>query len=151
MIPVPFLDVVIDVGILSQLIPEINARFGLALNRSVCLILQPNRCTGMNCVNAESSFPVWWWHVQQSKIFEQCCSESDHKASHKIHSTRWSTGSCEPRLFCHEKIAEAHVEDCYRTAKIFSKTDCSKQINFPSHFYPQTFQNSGRLICLKLL
>lgn len=28
-IPVPFLDVVIDVGILSQLIPEINARFGL--------------------------------------------------------------------------------------------------------------------------
>ena len=30
MIPVPFLDVVIDVGILSQLIPEINARFGLA-------------------------------------------------------------------------------------------------------------------------
>ena len=29
-IPVPFLDVVIDVGILSQLIPEINARFGLA-------------------------------------------------------------------------------------------------------------------------
>jgi len=29
-IPVPFLDVLIDVGILSQLIPEINARFGLA-------------------------------------------------------------------------------------------------------------------------
>ena len=29
-IPVPFLDVVVDVGILSQLIPEINARFGLA-------------------------------------------------------------------------------------------------------------------------
>ena len=29
-IPVPFLDVAIDVGILSQLIPEVNARFGLA-------------------------------------------------------------------------------------------------------------------------
>ncbi|NHB56733.1 hypothetical protein [Acinetobacter shaoyimingii] len=29
-IPVPFLDVVIDVGILSVLIPEINAKFGLA-------------------------------------------------------------------------------------------------------------------------
>ena len=29
-IPVPFLDVVIDVGILSQLLPEINAKFGLA-------------------------------------------------------------------------------------------------------------------------
>ncbi|WP_179998843.1 hypothetical protein [Acinetobacter sp. YH12239] len=29
-IPVPFLDVVIDVGMLSILIPEINARFGLA-------------------------------------------------------------------------------------------------------------------------
>ena len=29
-IPVPFLDVFIDVGILSQLIPQINARFGLA-------------------------------------------------------------------------------------------------------------------------
>ena len=29
-IPVPFLDVVIDVGILSVLIPEINTRFGLA-------------------------------------------------------------------------------------------------------------------------
>lgn len=29
-IPVPFLDVVIDVGILSQLVPEINARFGLS-------------------------------------------------------------------------------------------------------------------------
>ena len=29
-IPVPFLDVVIDVGILSQLITEINARIGLS-------------------------------------------------------------------------------------------------------------------------
>lgn len=29
-IPIPFFDVVIDVGILSLLIPEINARFGLA-------------------------------------------------------------------------------------------------------------------------
>ena len=29
-IPVPFLDVVIDVGILSMLIPEINVRFGLS-------------------------------------------------------------------------------------------------------------------------
>lgn len=29
-IPVPFLDVVIDVGILSQLLPQINAKFGLA-------------------------------------------------------------------------------------------------------------------------
>lgn len=29
-IPVPFLDVVVDVGILSFLIPEINRRFGLA-------------------------------------------------------------------------------------------------------------------------
>lgn len=29
-IPVPFLDIVIDVGILSALIPEINTRFGLA-------------------------------------------------------------------------------------------------------------------------
>lgn len=29
-IPVPFLDVVIDVGILSVLIPEINVRFGLS-------------------------------------------------------------------------------------------------------------------------
>ena len=30
MIPVPFLDVVIDVGMLSMLIPEINTRFGLS-------------------------------------------------------------------------------------------------------------------------
>ena len=29
-IPIPFFDVVIDVGILSQLLPEINQRFGLA-------------------------------------------------------------------------------------------------------------------------
>jgi uncharacterized protein (DUF697 family) len=29
-IPVPFFDVFIDVGILSKLIPEVNARFGLA-------------------------------------------------------------------------------------------------------------------------
>lgn len=29
-IPVPFFDVVVDIGLLSQLIPDINARFGLA-------------------------------------------------------------------------------------------------------------------------
>lgn len=29
-IPIPFFDVMIDVGLLSQLIPEVNARFGLA-------------------------------------------------------------------------------------------------------------------------
>lgn len=32
-IPIPFLDVVVDVGILSQLIPEINYRFGLSDDR----------------------------------------------------------------------------------------------------------------------
>lgn len=34
-IPVPFLDVLIDVGMLSQLLPEINARFGLEDKDSV--------------------------------------------------------------------------------------------------------------------
>ncbi|MDC4958668.1 hypothetical protein NRA01_13655, partial [Acinetobacter baumannii] len=29
-VPIPFFDVVVDLGILSQLIPDINSRFGLA-------------------------------------------------------------------------------------------------------------------------
>ena len=50
-IPVPFLDVVIDVGILSQLIPEINARFGLTQSKSVSTTQKPSKYIGQNCVN----------------------------------------------------------------------------------------------------
>jgi len=60
-VPVPFFDVIIDVGILSQLIPEINARFpalGSLQNKSVYMTRPPNRFTGKSCASAASNFPV---------------------------------------------------------------------------------------------
>ena len=57
-IPIPFLDVLIDVGILSQLIPEVNARFGLAPEQSRYLTQKPSKFIGVNSKNVGLSSQV---------------------------------------------------------------------------------------------
>ena len=103
-IPVPFMDVVIDIGILSQLIPEINARFGLAPDQ-ISVYDPKTRQVHWNELRKRgvefSGLVVARTAVK--KIFEQCCSESDHKASDKIHSPGWSIDCRQSGLFCHEK------------------------------------------------
>lgn len=57
-VPVPFFDVVIDVGMLSFLIPEINARFGLAPDQISVYDPCNEKSIGMNYANVVLSFQV---------------------------------------------------------------------------------------------
>ena len=66
-VPVPFFDVVIDVGILSQLIPEISARFGLAPEHIRVYDPATKQFIGKNYVNVVLSFLGSLLHVQLLK------------------------------------------------------------------------------------
>lgn len=64
-VPIPFFDVVVDLGMLTQIIPHINARFGLALNILVFTILKPRKSIGTNYANVVLSSLVWLSHAQR--------------------------------------------------------------------------------------
>ncbi len=66
-VPIPFFDVVVDLGILTQLIPDINARFGLAPEHVSVYDPKQKLFIGMNCVNVAFNFQVLWSRVQPLK------------------------------------------------------------------------------------
>jgi len=62
-VPIPFFDVVVDLGMLTQVIPDINARFGLAPEHISVYDPETKKFIGMNYANVVLSFQVLWWHV----------------------------------------------------------------------------------------
>ena len=117
-IPVPFMDVVIDVGILSQLIPEINARFGLSPEqisvydpKTRQIHWQELRKRGVEfsgLVVARTAVKKSLNNVAAKVIIKQVTKFSPLGGQLVAASLGY---------FVMKKIADAHVQDCYRTAK----------------------------------
>ena len=117
-IPVPFMDVVIDVGILSQLIPEINARFGLAPDqisvydpKTRQIHWQELRKRGVEfsgLVVARTAVKKSLNNVAAKVIIKQVT---------KFIPLGGQLVAASLGYFVMKKIADAHVQDCYRTAK----------------------------------
>lgn len=63
-VPIPFFDVVVDLGMLTQIIPDINARFGLAPEHISVYALKLKKYIGMNYVNVASNFQDLWLPAQ---------------------------------------------------------------------------------------
>lgn len=116
-IPVPFLDVVIDVGILSQLIPEINTRFGLA----------PEQISVYDPKTKE----VHWKELRKRGIefsslvvARTAVKKSINNVAAKVITKQVTKFiplggqiiAASLGYFVMKKVAEAHVEDCYRLA-----------------------------------
>ena len=117
-IPVPFMDVVIDIGILSQLIPEINARFGLAPDqisvydpKTRQIHWQELRKRGVEfsgLVVARTAVKKSLNNVAAKVIIKQVT---------KFIPLGGQLVAASLGYFVMKKIADAHVQDCYRTAK----------------------------------
>ena len=117
-IPVPFLDVVIDIGLLSQFIPEVNSRFGLA----------PDQISVFDPKTKEIH-----WKELRKRGFEfsgLVVARTAAKASLNNLAAKVITKQVTKFIplggsiiaaslgyIVMKKIAEAHVEDCYKLAK----------------------------------
>ncbi len=128
-IPVPFLDVLIDVGILSQLIPEINARFGLAPEQ--VSVFDPKtkqvqwdelRKRGVQF----SGFVVARTAVKKS--INNVAAKYITKQVTKFIPLGGQLIAASLGYFVMKKVAEAHVEDSYKLAKNIQQKQQSKTV-----------------------
>ena len=117
-VPVPFFDVVVDVGILSQLIPDINARFGLS----------PEQIS----VYDPATKQVHWHELRKrgvefsglvvartavKKSINNAAAKYITKQVTKFIPLGGQAIAAGLGYFVMKKVADAHVEDCYRLAK----------------------------------
>lgn len=128
-IPVPFLDVLIDVGILSQLIPGINARFGLAPEQ--VSVFDPKtkqvqwdelRKRGVQF----SGFVVARTAVKKS--INNVAAKYITKQVTKFIPLGGQLIAASLGYFVMKKVAEAHVEDSYKLAKNIQQKQQAKTV-----------------------
>lgn len=129
-IPVPFFDVVIDIGILSLLIPQINARFGLA----------PEQISVFDPKTKEIH-----WNELKKRGFEYSglvIARTAAKASLNNVAAKMITKQVTKFIplggsiiaaslgyIVMKKIAEAHVEECYKLAKSIQQKQRAQVVN----------------------
>src|SRR5690554_5921202 len=117
-IPVPFLDVVIDIGILSQLIPEINARFGLAPDQ-ISVYDPKTRQVHWNELRKRgvefSGLVVARTAVKKS--LNNVAAKVITKQVTKFIPLGGQLIAASLGYFVMKKVAEAHVEESYKIAK----------------------------------
>ena len=129
-IPVPFLDVVIDVGILSQLIPEINARFGLA----------PEQISVYDPKTKE----IHWSELRKrgvefsglvvartavKKSINNVAAKYITKQVTKFIPLGGQMIAAGLGYFVMKKVAEAHVEESYKLAKRIQQKQQAQVVN----------------------
>lgn len=117
-IPVPFLDVVVDVGILSQLIPEINARFGLAPEQISVFDLETKQIHWQEL--RKRGFEFSGLVVARTAVknsIHNFASKMITKQVSKYIPLGGQLVAASLGYFIMKKVAETHVEDCYKLAK----------------------------------
>ena len=128
-IPVPFFDVVIDVGILSQLIPEINARFGLS----------PEQIS----VYDPATKQIHWNELRKRGVEFSglVVARTAVKKSINNVAAKYITREITKFIplggqaiaaglgyFVMKTVADAHVEDCYKLAKNIQRKQHRQEI-----------------------
>lgn len=132
-VPVPFLDVVVDVGILSQLIPEINHRFGLSDER--LMVFDPK-----NKKVRWKELAKWGFEISSLVATRTSIKSSVQGFFTKIASKQITKFipfggqmvSAGLGYIIMKKIATAHVEESYQTAKRFQQEakDAQRTVNY---------------------
>ena len=117
-VPVPLLDVVIDVGILSQLIPEVNARFGLAPEQISVFDPKTNQVhwTELRKRGVEFSGLVVA-RTAVKKSLNNVAAKVITKQITKFIPLGGQIIAASLGYVVMKKVAEAHVQDCYQLAK----------------------------------
>ena len=128
-VPVPFFDVVIDVGILSQFIPEINARFGLS----------PEQIS----VYDPATKQIHWNELRKrgvefsglvvartavKKSINNVAAKYITKQITKFIPLGGQAIAAGLGYFVMKTVADAHVEDCYKLAKNIQRKQHRQEI-----------------------
>ncbi|MCH4246670.1 hypothetical protein [Acinetobacter populi] len=117
-VPVPFFDLVVDLGVLTTLLPEINAKFGLAPEQMSVYdpVTKKVHWNELRKRGFElSSFVVARTAVKQS--INGLVGKFVTKQVTKFIPLGGSIVAGTLGYIIMKKIAETHVEDCYETAK----------------------------------
>lgn len=129
-IPVPFLDVVIDVGMLSLLIPEINARFGLSPEQ-VSVFDPATKKIHWNELRKrgfEFSGLVVARTAAKSSL-NNIAAKVITKQVTKFIPLGGSIIAASLGYIVMKKVAEAHVEECYKLAKGIQQKQTAKVVS----------------------
>ncbi|MQW91035.1 hypothetical protein GFH30_01455 [Acinetobacter wanghuae] len=128
-IPVPFLDVVIDVGILSQLMPEINARFGLAPEQMSVFDPKTKQVHWNELRKRGVEFSgLVVARTAVKKSINNVAAKVITKQITKFIPLGGQLIAASLGYFVMKKVAEAHVEECYRTAKSIQQKQVAQTI-----------------------
>ncbi|KAF1023126.1 MAG: hypothetical protein GAK29_03026 [Acinetobacter bereziniae] len=117
-VPVPFFDVVIDVGMLSFLIPEVNARFGLAPDQ-ISVYDPATKKIHWNELR-KRGFEFSGLVVARTAVkasFNNMAAKIITKQVTKFIPLGGSIIAASLGYIVMKKVAEAHVEECYKLAK----------------------------------
>ena len=128
-VPIPFFDVVIDIGILSQLIPQISASFGLS----------PEHITVYDPKTKE----IHWNELRKrgiqfsgfvmartavKKSFNGLVSKVLTRQVTKFIPLGGQVVAASLGYFVLKKVADAHVEECYNLAKSIQQRQKNQNI-----------------------
>ncbi|MCP0917423.1 hypothetical protein MUB05_12670 [Acinetobacter indicus] len=117
-IPVPFLDVVIDVGILSQLIPEINARFSLSPEQVSVYDPETKQIHWQELRKRGIEFSgLVVARTAVKKSLNNVAAKVITKQVTKFIPLGGQLVAASLGYFVMKKVAEAHVEESYKIAK----------------------------------
>lgn len=117
-IPIPFLDVLIDVGILSQLIPEVNARFGLAPEQVTVFDPKTKQIHWSELKKRGVEFSgLVVARTAMKKSFNNMAAKYLTKQVTKFIPLGGQMIAASLGYIVMKKVAEAHVEESYKLAK----------------------------------
>lgn len=117
-VPIPFFDVVIDIGILSQLLPEINARFGLATDQMSVYDSKTRQIQWKELRKRGIEFSGLVMARSAAKVSLQgLATKVLTKQVTKFIPLGGQAVAASLGYMVMKKVAEAHVQDCYHLAK----------------------------------
>ena len=129
-IPVPFLDVVIDVGMLSLLIPEINARLGLAPDQ-ISVYDPATKKIHWNELR-KRGFEFSGLVVARTAVkasLNNMAAKIITKQVTKFIPLGGSIIAASLGYIVMKKVAEAHVDECYKLAKNIQNKQTQKLVS----------------------
>ena len=117
-VPIPFFDVVVDLGMLTQIIPDINARFGLAPEH--ISVYDPETKKVHWDELRKRGFELSGFVVARTamkKTFNGFFTKIATKQVTKFIPLGGQLLAASLGYFMMRKITEAHIQDCYTLAK----------------------------------
>ncbi len=117
-VPIPFFDVVIDIGILSQLIPDISARFGLSPDHISVYDPETKKIHWNELRKRGFEFSgLVVARTAVKKSLSGIVGKVITKQVTKFIPLGGSIVAASLGYIVMKKVAEAHVQDCYQLAK----------------------------------